>query len=495
MLHGRILSAADREVLMAKRKLKVLYVSSEAHPFAKSGGLGDVAGSLPVALKNENVDCRIAIPKYSKISNDLLLDAKFIASVPVKMGWRNTGASVFEVKHEVTAYLIENHSYYSRDGLYGYFDDGERFAFFCKAVLDMLPLIGWQPDIIHCNDWQTGPVCTLLQDVYKSDDFYKKMKCIYTIHNIQYQGVFPKETLAMLDLHDGYYCMDGLEFNGMISYMKAGLISANAVTTVSKTYAFEIQTPSFGYGLDGVLRKRARDLCGIVNGIDYSIYNPETDKKIVQNYNDYEGKQANKTALQKELGLDVSDSPIIAMITRLVDQKGMDLISICKDEMVQKGAQLVFLGTGDGRYEYMLKDLEQRYPGRVSSNIRFDATLANHIYAGSDFFLMPSVFEPCGLGQLMAMRYGSIPIVRNTGGLSDTVVHYNAPLGEGTGFLFNDFVADAMMWAVNEALKIYHADREAMQTLVTNAMSCDFSWGKSAGEYAKLYQNVHNLKV
>lgn len=476
---------------MEADKLKVLIVASEVNPFAKSGGLGDVIGSLPKELVKLGIDARVVMPKYRSIKQELIKDLKFVNSTFVKQGWRQDTVSVYQLDEEVTTYFIENDYYFGRDGLYGYGDDFERFSFFSEAVLNLFNIIDFKPDIIHLNDWQTGLVSLYLRDNYKRFTFYKDMKTLITIHNLQYQGVFGREVLYNIGLNDGYFSQDKIEFYGNINYMKAGLLYSDKISTVSETYANEVQTPSFGYGMDGILRQRSADFSGIVNGIDSDANDPETDKRIFANFskNDFSNKLENKRKLQERLGFDQTDAPVISLITRLVDQKGLDLLSVCMDELMDKDIQLVVLGTGDGRYENLFKHYAYRFPKKLSANIFFDADLAQKIYAASDFFLMPSLFEPCGLGQLFAMRYGAIPIARKTGGLSDTIKEYNFETKQGTGFLFEDYIASGMIWAINQALRAYY-EGEHMQSLVKNAMNQDFSWQTSAKKYIELYKSM-----
>jgi starch synthase len=438
--------------------LKVLIVASEVSPYAKSGGLGDVTGSLPKALKAAGVDVRVVFPKYRTIKEDYLRSCEYISSFDVTLDWRVQKADIFTINSaEVPTYMIGNDYYFGRGGYYGYGDDNERFAFFCKASIEFLDYIDFIPDVIHCNDWQTGPISIYVKDVYSKIKYFSDIKTLYTIHNIQYQGIFGRDTLRMMDLNDGYYVDDKMEFHNMVNYMKAGLLYSDMVTTVSETYAKEIQTPQYAYGLEGVLQCRSQYLRGIVNGIDYSLNDPATSTKIYKNFdvNSIENKAQNKAALQQELGLPVrEDVPMLAIISRLVDQKGINLVLQAANELLFKDVQLVVLGTGDSHYEGIFKDLGYRYPDKVSANILFDDTLAQKVYASSDIFLMPSLFEPCGLGQLFAMSYGTIPVARATGGLVDTVKHYNYETGEGTGFLFNDYDCGGLMWGINEALNL-----------------------------------------
>ncbi|MCL2197668.1 MAG: glycogen synthase [Defluviitaleaceae bacterium] len=480
-----------------KKSLKVLLVSTEVNPYSKSGGLGDVAGSLPKALRDIGVDMRVALPKYHTIPVNLLDDAKKISEFTVHLSWRSQDAAIYAIDAHGdgdSVYLIENDFYFGRDSYYGYGDDFERFAFFTKATIEMLSRINFEADIVHFNDWHTGLGPTYLRDIYKGFTYYKDMKSLFTIHNLHYQGVFGRDILWSVGLNDGYYTGGDLEFYGNISYLKAGIMHADAVTTVSETYAHEIQTPSYGYGMDGLLRQRAAtgQIYGITNGIDIETNNPETDKRIFVNFNadSPENKRMNKYRLQEELGLPAGKMPMFSMITRLVEQKGLDILSIIMDELLSMDVQLVILGTGESRYENMFKHYAWRYPNKVSANLKFNADLAQKIYAASDIFMMPSVYEPCGLGQLFAMRYGTIPLVRKTGGLADTVSHFNPETGQGNGFLFEDCVASGLMWAIRQANETYHSPH--WDTLVKNAMNGEYSWQKAANEYVNMYKKVIN---
>lgn len=474
------------------KDLKVLIVASEITPYAKSGGLGDVIGSLPKELKKYGVDVRVVFPKYRTINPNLLKNLDYIDSFPVLLGWRNQSASVYSIDADVPTYLIENDFYFGRDGFYGYGDDFERFAFFTKASIECLNKIDFIPDVIHFNDWQTGIGCVYVKDLFRKFIFCKNTKTLFTIHNLQYQGVFNRSVLGEVGLNDGYATDDKLEFYSNVSFMKAGLTYADAISTVSDTYSKEIQTPGYGYYMDGMLRARKDDLYGILNGIDEVANDPATDKRLYEPFDIHNlvGKKNNKRALQAQLNLPQRDVPIISIISRLVDQKGLDLIAVAMEELISKDIQLVILGTGDGRYEHMFSHMAWRVPDKVSANIFFSEDLAQKIYASSDMFLMPSLFEPCGLGQLFAMRYGTVPIVRNTGGLADTVTHYDAETNTGNGFVFQDYDAYGMMWAVNEALQAYNQGEAHWNRIVKNAMSCDFSWKKSAEQYIELYQKL-----
>lgn len=474
------------------KKLKVLIVASEVAPFAKSGGLGDVAGSLPKALRNMDIDVRVVMPKYKNIKEEYLYDMKFIGSFETRLSWRCTKANVIYKEWDFPIYFIENDFYFYRDGLYGYWDDNERFAFFSKAALDMLAMLDFYPDIIHVNDWQAAPVCIYLKENYKKLVYYSKIKTLFTIHNLQYQGNFGRDTLDVLDVPSWCYDNGNIELYGQLSYMKAGLVYSDMISTVSKSYADEIQTPQYGYGLDGVLRSRNDRLCGILNGIDYNVNNPETDPCIFKSFgiNNIEAKKENKIQLQRTLGLQERDVPVISVVSRLADQKGFDILAQVFEELMREDIQFIVLGTGESRYEYMFRNFANMYHGRLSANILFDDSLSKKIYAGSDMFLMPSLFEPCGLGQMFSLRYGTIPIVRKTGGLADTITHYNPETKQGNGFVFETYDGGGLLWAAREAIKVYNMEGGEWQNVVRNALECDFSWHHSAQEYIDLYKNI-----
>lgn len=478
--------------LSENNNLKILLVSSEVAPYAKSGGLGDVAGSLPKALKNLGVDVRVVVPKYKSIKSEHFSDVKFLGSFLTSLSWRTQEAKILLKETDFPIYFVENDFYFGRDGLYGYGDDNERFAFFCKSAIDMLALIDFYPDVIHCNDWQTGPISLFLKEIYCKLIYYSKIKTLFTIHNLQYQGNFGAETMDILGAPS--HCFNNIEFYGNVSYMKSGLMYADRISTVSKKYADEIQTDEYGYGMSGVLRDKRDKLCGIVNGIDYVVNDPASDTRIVKNFdvNSIYLKKENKRALQEQLGLEQRDVPIISIISRLADQKGLDLVAQIFEELMREDIQFVVLGTGESRYEYMFKNFASRYPGRISANILFDDTLAQRIYASSDMFLMPSLFEPCGLGQMFSLRYGTIPIVRKTGGLADTITHYNVDTKQGNGFVFEDYNGGGLLWAIHEALSVYHRGEEEWNQVVRNAMNCNYSWDSSAREYVKLYEELKN---
>ncbi len=473
--------------------LKVLIVSSEAAPFVKSGGLGDVAGSLPKALKALGADVRVVIPKYKKIKTEHYINIEFLGSFNVKLGWRTQKAGILLKNEDVPVYFVENDYYFGRDGLYGYDDDNERFAFFSKAVIDMLPFVDFIPDIIHCNDWQTGPVSMVLKESYKKISYLKNIKTLYTIHNLQYQGNFDPASLEMFDLPSYLYDNGTVEFYGRMSYMKSGIEYSDVVSTVSETYAKEIQTEEYGYGFDGIMRSVSGRLKGIINGIDYKENDPETDKRIEVNFgvDTIEKKKENKKLLQRSLGLEERDVPMICMISRLANQKGFDILAGAMETLMQNDIQFVLLGTGEKEYEDMFRYYEDRWKGRFCSCIMFDDVLAQRIYASGDMFLMPSRFEPCGLGQMFSLRYGTVPVVRKTGGLADTVTHFDPETGKGNGFLFETYDSGGIIWAVGEALKTYE-NKDRWNRLVKNCMETKLSWEDSAKKYIALYNEMLN---
>ena len=475
--------------------MKILYVAAEAVPFAKTGGLADVAGSLPKALKADGVDVRVIMPKFGKIPEAYRNAMEHVYDGELPVAWRKkyVGLDKYELDG-VTYYFVDNEEYFNREGFYGYDDDAERFSFFSRAVLDLLPAMDFWPDVIHTNDWHAGLVNVFLKLEHMGDARYERIKTVYTIHNLKYQGVFPKDVMPdVLGLDWKYFNNGDLEFYDAVNFMKGGIIYADAITTVSKTYAKEIQYPYFGEHLDGLLRSREQDLSGIVNGIDYSVYNPRTDKYIFETYDEesLDRKLDNKTELQKSLGLPVRRNvPLIAIVSRLVEPKGMDLVVRMMDEILQhEDIQLVVLGTGEKRYEDWFKGLAWRYPKKVSVNIYFSNELAQRIYAGADIFLMPSNYEPCGIGQLIALRYGTIPVVRQTGGLKDTVQQYNKYTQEGNGFVFKNYNAHEMMYALKRALSFY-GNYEIWHKIQLNAVQADYSWKRSAKEYEALYERL-----
>lgn len=476
--------------------LKVLYVASEAVPFVKTGGLADVAGSLPKELKQKGVDVRVVIPKYSGIKEEYRNNMEHIYDGEINVSWRKKylGIDRYDYK-DVPFYFIDNQEYFYREGYYGYPDDVERFTFFCRAVLEMLPHIDFWPDVIHMNDWQTGLISVYLKLEHNKDVRYNKIKTVYTIHNLKYQGRFWKGYLPdVLGLDWKYFNNGDLEYFDDINFMKGAIVYSDKVTTVSRSYAKEIQDPYYGEGLEGMLQKRDADLSGIINGLDYEDYNPETDKYIFKNFdvhNAIAAKGNNKEALQKKLGLPVNRKiPMIGMVTRLVEAKGLDLVTRILDELLEyENVQFVILGTGDRQYEDWFKGLVWRYPKKVSANIFFNNELAHQIYAASDLFLMPSQYEPCGIGQLIALRYGTVPIVRATGGLKDTVEAYNNYTQTGNGFSFNNYNAHELLFSIKRAIDGI-ADEGKHIHLVENAMTADYSWEESAKQYKELYNSL-----
>ena len=474
---------------------KVLFVASEATPFIKTGGLADVMGALPKALAAKGMDVRLVIPKYSLIKEDWKARMKTVKKGIVNLAWRQLYYGVDEIQLDgVTVYFIDNEWYFKRDRLYGFDDDAERFAYFCRAVLTMLPHVGFQPDIIHCNDWHTGLLGVFLKEDFYHDPYYARMKVIYTIHNLKYQGIYPPMIMQdIIGLPQELFDNGNLECDGCVNYMKSGMVYADSITTVSPTYAQEITYPYFGERLDGYIRDNQDRVHGIINGLDETAYNPSLDSFIPQTYtadNARSGKRINKDALRRELGLRVKRGvPMIAMVSRLVEDKGMDLVIRIMDELVEDDVQLVIVGTGDATYEQAFRDLAQRYPTKVSANILFDEGLAHRVYAASDIFLMPSRYEPCGLSQLIALKYGSIPVVRETGGLKDTVIPFDKHTGRGNGFTFPNFNAHELLFTAKRALG-YYEDTILWDQLVKNAMNSDYSWNQSAQAYINLYQSV-----
>ncbi len=471
--------------------MKVLYAASEALPFIASGGLGDVAGSLPQALRKRLIGCRVVMPLYDNIKQELKDSMKFITNISVPVAWRRQYCGIFEARAGgVIYYLLDNQYYFKRDSLYGFYDDAERFAFFSRAILEIIPHIGFKPDIIHCNDWQTALTPVYYSTMYANQPGYENIKTVFTIHNIQYQGVYGEELLDNV-VGINHANKNLLEYDGTVNLMKGAIECANQVTTVSPSYAKEILDPWYSHGLDTILKERSFKLRGILNGIDVINYDPETDKDIFKNYtaDNVRGKYANKTELQKLLGLpEKSDTPVMGMVTRLVSHKGLDLCKAVLDELLATtDIQLVVLGSGDYQYEEFFRGLAARYPEQVGLCLGFIPDLARKIYAGSDLFLMPSKSEPCGLSQMVALRYGTIPIVRETGGLRDSV--RDSGDGEGNGFVFSSYNAHDMLHAIRRACEGYQ-DKEGWQILVKRAMDSDNSWGKSANEYIRMYKEV-----
>ena len=479
--------------------LKVLYVASEAVPFIKTGGLADVAGSLPKALKKQDVDVRVVMPKYGKIAQEYLDKMEHIYDGEFTVSWRTKFLGIDKlVLDGVTFYFIDNQEYFYREGFYGYGDDAERFAFFSRAALEILPQDNFWPDVIHTNDWHTALVNVYLRLDHIGDERYERIRTVFTIHNLKYQGVFPKDVMGdVLGLDWQYFNNGDLEYYDAVNFMKGAIVYADNITTVSRTYAQEIQYEFFGEGLDGLLRRRAGDLHGIVNGLDTELYNPATDKYLTEPFMKYdatnvtEKKIDNKAALQRMLDLPVErQTPLVAMVTRLVEPKGLDLVVRILDELLEhEDMQFVLLGVGDRVYEDWFRGLAWRHPTNVSSNIYFSDEMAQRIYAGASIFLMPSAYEPCGIGQLIARRYGTIPVARATGGLVDTIIPYNKSTQEGNGYLFADYNAHDMMYTVKKALTLFR-DFNSWKLLMQNAMNTDYSWARSAKEYKALYERL-----
>ena len=482
---------------MSDKKMQVVFASAEAAPFVKTGGLGDVAGSLPRALVAAGADVIVMVPKYGTIASEYTDRMEHVADFYVSLGWRNEYCGLERLVIDGVTYLfIDNERYFKRDYPYGFFDDGERFAFFSKAVTESLQHLpeGFQCDVLHCNDWHTALAPVFLREFYQGLPLYERVKTVFSIHNIAFQGQYAdtilNDILGMAHIPNAARQLRCDERS--INYMQGALDYSDAITTVSPSYAWEIQTPEYGEGLDGILRRRSNVLSGILNGIDTDAWNPATDPMIHANYSaaDMSGKKACKAALQEELGLEVRDDrPLMVMVTRLTRQKGMDLVTYALDRILSGGVQVAVLGTGD--YEEPMRYFANKYPGTCAARITFDNALSHRMYAGADMFLMPSLFEPCGLSQMIAMRYGTLPVVRETGGLRDTVAPYNQITGEGTGFTFANFNGDEMGDAVFRGARLYWDDHAAWDQLVQNAMAADFSWVRSADEYMNLYHNLH----
>jgi len=477
-----------------KMGLKILFVSAEVSPFYKTGGLADVAGSLPLTLKKMGHDIRVVMPEYKLIPAEYRKMLKHICHFRTILSWRNEyiGINTLEYK-DMQYYFIDNKSFFYQDNIYESNAKHIQYALFCKAVLDMLPHIEFKPDVIHCNDWHTGPLCLYLKEIY-NNEFYNGIKTVFTIHNLKYQGQFGTEIIEDvlgLNFYEHYYRGDIIH-DGLVNYMKMGIIFSDIVTSVSKTYVEEIKTPYFGEGLDYALRMRGDKINGILNGLDYDEYNPAHDQDIYCTYciSNLEGKALNKQRLQEELNLQVnSEKPIIGLISRFYEQKGLDLIMAVIDEIMSLGLQFVVLGTGETKYENFFREYEWKYPDRLSTNIKYDHSLAKKIYAGSDLFLVPSRFEPCGLTQLISLRYGTIPIVRETGGLKDTIRSYNEFTGEGNGFSFTNYNAHDLLYTIKRALDIYQ-NKKVWEILLNRGMESDYSWNKSAREYLDLYSEL-----
>lgn len=483
----------------SSKKMQIVFASAECAPFVKTGGLGDVAGSLPAALVRAGAEVIVMVPKYATIKDEYKAQMEHFSDFYVSLGWRNEYCGLEKLEHDGVTYMfIDNERYFARDYPYGFFDDGERFAFFSKAITESLQHLpaGFECDILHCNDWQTALAPVFLREFYQGLPLYDRVKTVFSIHNVAFQGQFSDTVMEdILGVAHIPAAASQLRCDACsINYMLGALRYADAITTVSPTYANEIQTPEFGEGLDGVLRERSYALQGILNGIDVAGFDPATDKRIAANYTveDRGGKAVCKAKLQEELGLEVRDDrPLMVMVTRLTRQKGMDLVMYALDRILAGGVQVAVLGTGDRDYEDGLRYFQDKYPGTMAARIEFDPALSQRMYAAADMFLMPSKFEPCGLSQIIAMRYGTLPIVRETGGLKDTVIPYNEFTGEGTGFSFSNFNGDEMGDAVFRAARLFWDNRDAWNQLVTQAMSQDFSWTRSADKYLDLYFFMH----
>ena len=475
--------------------MKILYVTSEAAPFCKTGGLADVAGSLPQALADHGEEVAVILPLYSQISHKWKEQMTFRGNIYVDLAWRHEYCGMFSLKYQgVTWYFVDNERYFNRPQLYGEYDDGERFAFFCRAVMELLPSMDWMPEIIHCNDWQTALLPIYIKDAGMRWDAVRPIRCMFTIHNIEYQGQFGDSTVVdLFGLDYGWYAGGTLEMNGCVNLLKGALISSDIVTTVSPTYARQLHYDYYANGMASVIDMVDGKLHGILNGIDVKSYDPAKDTALAENYTakNPAGKAACKAALQRKLGLEVDpDIPVLAFVGRLVNHKGMDMIREVFDGIMSQGIQLVILGTGDQEYEHFFRWEQERYPGRMSAQIAFSDELARQVYAGADLFLMPSKSEPCGLSQMIAMRYGAVPIVRQTGGLADTVHSCQVGQWDGNGFVFANYNAYDMLYTISQAVALYHGDRWGFDIVRKRGMTGNFSWKGSAKAYRKLYASV-----
>lgn len=472
--------------------MKILFAASEAYPFVKTGGLGDVVGSLPVSLKRHDLDIRVILPKYGDIHKKYKEKMRYMGHTYVELGWRKQYCGIETLKYnEITYYFVDNEYYFKRPGYYGYYDEGEKFIYFAKAVIESISVTGFEPDVIHCHDWHTALLPFLIKNTYWNSK-YQNIKTMLTIHNLKYQGVFSKNILReVLGLDDSYFNTECFEFFDAVNLLKSGMIHADMITTVSPSYSEEIQYPYYGENLDGVLRKYNYKLHGILNGIDSNIYNPENDSQIYANYGplSIEKKIENKLIFQKENGLPQGENiPIVSIVSRLTEQKGIDLINGVIHDIMQSDIQLVVLGTGSFEYEEMFKNLVWQYPNKIRIFMKFDEGLSRRIYAASDMVLMPSKFEPCGITQMIAMKYGALPIVRETGGLKDTVLSCEANKKQGTGFLFHDYNAHDFLYTLQRAIKKYYENKDQWKRWVLNAMNQDLSWTQSAYQYKHKYQ-------
>ncbi|MDQ7093720.1 glycogen synthase GlgA [Desulfosporosinus sp. PR] len=475
--------------------MRIVFAIAEADPFVKTGGLGEVGGSLPGALQRQGADVRVIMPKYSVIPEDFRQRLEHINQFFVPVGWRRQYCGLEELIYNgIRYYFLDNEYYFKRPKIYGDYDEAEQYAFFSRAVLESLVhLPEFKPDILHCHDWHTALVPLLKNEFYAKEPLYYSLKTVLTIHNLKYQGIFPREVLTdVIGLRETLFTEDALEFHGAVNFMKAGLLYADWITTVSPTYAQEIQYSFYGEKLEGVLQKRRESLTGILNGIDYEVYNPYLDPCIVSPYGtSSQARENNKNDLQRILGLPVrADLPVLGMVSRLVDQKGLDLLSFVMEEILMLDVQMVILGTGDQQYEEVLQGFADKYPAKFAFRREFNDELAHKIYAGIDMLLMPSRFEPCGISQMIAMRYGVIPIVRETGGLKDTVIPYNEYTGEGNGFSFANYNAHELLFTIQRAVRLYNSDKSAWTKLQNSALNRNFSWNSSADAYIKIYKSL-----
>lgn len=476
----------------------ILFVASECVPFIKTGGLADVVGSLPKYYNKDEFDCRVIIPKYLCMKWEYVQQLEYVTHFYMQLNWRSVYVGLFKTVYDgVTVYMIDNEHYFGGDKPYGgeIIQNIERFAFFSKAALSVLPSLGFRPDVIHCHDWQTGLVPVYLKDCFMENEFYRGIKSVMTIHNLKFQGIWDIKTVKdIAGLSNYYFTSDKLGCYDDANLLKGGIVYADYVTTVSNTYAEEIKTPFYGEKLDGLMRARSNCLMGIVNGIDYDVYNPETDPYIYRTYNVdtfRREKRENKVRLQQDLGLEVYDKKfMIGIVSRLTDQKGFDLIAYIMDELCQDDVQIVVLGTGEEKYENMFRHFDWKYGNKVSAHIYYSEEMSHKVYAACDAFLMPSLFEPCGLSQLMSLRYGTVPIVRETGGLKDTVEPYNEYEGRGTGFSFANYNAHEMLGTIRYAKDVYYNKRREWNKMVDRCMMADFSWKASAGKYEQMYRNL-----
>ena len=476
--------------------MKILFTASECVPFIKTGGLADVVGALAPVLAKKGHDVRVVLPMYTLIEQQWQQKMEFLLDFEVQLGWRRQYCGIKRLQKDgVTYYFIDNNYYFGRPYVYGLGgDEYERYGYFCRAVLEMLPKIDFFPDILHAHDWQSGMIPALLKLQYQDKPKYQAIKTVFTIHNLQYQGVFGiNEVKDVLELEDSVWTPEKLECYGCANYMKAGLVYSDIINTVSPSYAEEITTAHYGERLDGLIRSRRESVYGVLNGIDIEDYNPEIDPQIAKNYSlqDLSGKAEDKLDLQRALGLkEKADTPLICMVGRLSNQKGLDLVDCVLAELMKQDVQLAVLGMGDARYTNLFSRAEEDYSGKVAARFAMDHTLAHKMYAGGDFFLMPSLFEPCGLSQMIAMRYGTVPIVRETGGLRDTVFNYSGATGEGNGFTFQNYNADDMLKTILSALEVYRGQRDVMKLLQKRGMEGDYSWSHSANAYVALYQKL-----